>query len=154
MHPDGLQGWRAKRWYGSDYASKCRRLSDEEIQLLARENSYFKQQQLTLDRLGLYTADMIQLVEEFDKSGVAIRFLDAGISTEGGMGKMVVTILSAVAQAELHRILERTNGSLQEAKAWGSKFGRKPSVDREKVLQMRADGISAAAISKVLGVGR
>ncbi|WP_431474634.1 hypothetical protein [Marinobacter sp. KM021] len=31
--------------------------------------------------------------------GVAIRFLDDGISTEGIMGKMVVTILSAVAQA-------------------------------------------------------
>ena len=29
-----------------------------------------------------------------------------GISTEGEMGKMVVTFLSAVAQAELHRIFE------------------------------------------------
>ena len=41
--------------------------------------------------------------------GVAIRFLDDGISTEGTMGKMVVTILSAVAQVECQRILERTN---------------------------------------------
>ncbi len=50
-----------------------------------------------LDRLGRDTADMIQLIKEFDKIGVAIRFLDDGISTEGSMGKMVVTILSAVA---------------------------------------------------------
>lgn len=39
---------------------------------------------------------------------VAVRFLDDGISTEGTMGKMVVTILSAVAEAERQRILERT----------------------------------------------
>ena len=33
------------------------------------------------------------------------------------MGKMVVTILSAVAQAERQRILERTNEGRLEAKA-------------------------------------
>ena len=45
--------------------------------------------------------------------GVAIRFLDDGINTEG---KMVVIILSAVAQAERQRILERTNEGRLEAK--------------------------------------
>ena len=52
-----------------------------------------------LDRLGRDTANMIQLIKEFDKMEVAVRFIDDGISTEGTMGKMVVTILSAVAQA-------------------------------------------------------
>ena len=58
-----------------------------------------------LDRLGRDTADMIALIKEFDRLGVPIRFLDDGISTEGTTGKMVVTILSAVAQAERQRIL-------------------------------------------------
>lgn len=62
--------------------------------------------------------------------GVAIRFLDGGISTEGNMGKMVVTILSAMAQAERQRILERTNEGRLAAKVKGIKFGRKRSVDR------------------------
>ncbi len=62
----------------------------------------------TLDRLGRDTVDMIQLITEFDQMGVAIRFLQEGISTEGSMGQMVVTILAAVAQAERQRILERT----------------------------------------------
>jgi len=53
-----------------------------------------------LDRLGRDTSDMIQLIKEFDSIGVAVRFLDCGISNEGSMGTMVVTILSAVAQAE------------------------------------------------------
>ncbi len=83
-----------------------------------------------LDHLGRDTADMIQLIKEFDDMGVAIRFLDDGISTEGTMGKMVVTILSAVAQAERQRILERTNEGRMEAKAKGVKFGRKRTIDR------------------------
>ena len=75
-----------------------------------------------LDRLGRDTADMINLIKEFDNMKVAIRFLDDGISTEGTMGKMIVTILSAVAQAERQRILERTNEGRLEAKAKGIKF--------------------------------
>lgn len=70
-----------------------------------------------LDRLGRDTADMIQLIKEFDAQGVAVRFIDDGISTDGDMGQMVVTILSAVAQAERRRILERTNEGPTGSKA-------------------------------------
>ena len=107
-----------------------------------------------LDRLGRNTADMIQLITEFDNSGVAVRFLDDGISTEGTMGKMVVTILTAVAQAERQRILERTNEGRIEAIAKGVKFGRKQTVDRGKVLAMKEQGVGASAIAKELSIGR
>ena len=107
-----------------------------------------------LDRLGRDTADMIALIKEFDNLGVAIRFLDDGISTEGAMGKMVVTILSAVAQAERQRILERTNEGREEAKIRGVKFGRKRTVDREKALTMKDKGVGATDIARNLGIGR
>ena len=107
-----------------------------------------------LDRLGRDTADMIQLIKEFDHMGVAIRFLDDGISTEGTMGKMVVTILSAVAQAERQRILERTNEGRLEAKARGVKFGRKPTVDKERVRALHNQGVGATDISRQLKIGR
>jgi DNA invertase Pin-like site-specific DNA recombinase len=71
-----------------------------------------------LDRLGRDTADMIQIIKQFDAMGVSVRFLDDHISTEGTMGKMVVTILSAVATAERQRILERTNEGRMEAKGY------------------------------------
>ncbi len=107
-----------------------------------------------LDRLGRDTADMIQLIKEFDEIGVAIRFLDDGISTEGTMGKMVVTILSAVAQAERQRILERTNEGRLEAKARGVKFGRKPTLDKDKVRALYNQGVGATDISRQLKIGR
>ena len=107
-----------------------------------------------LDRLGRDTADMIQLIKEFDTIGVAIRFLDDGISTEGTMGKMVVTILSAVAQAERHRILERTNEGRIEAKAKGIKFGRKRTIDRERIHTLHEEGMGATDIARQMGIGR
>jgi DNA invertase Pin-like site-specific DNA recombinase len=107
-----------------------------------------------LDRLGRDTADMIQLIKQFDAMGVAVRFLDDGISTEGTMGKMVVTILSAVAQAECQRILERTNEGRIEAKAKGVKFGRKRTINRQQVLTLKSQNLGASAIAKQLHVGR
>lgn len=107
-----------------------------------------------LDRLGRDTADMIALIKEFDGMGVAIRFLDDGISTEGATGKMVVTILSAVAQAERQRILERTNEGRAEAQANGVKFGRKRTIDRHKLLALHELGIGATAIAQQMGIGR
>ena len=107
-----------------------------------------------LDRLGRNTIDMIQIIEEFQNQGVSIQFLDDGISTEGDPGKMIVTILSAVAQAERARILERTNEGRVDAKARGIKFGRKPIVDRDLVIAMRKEGKGATEISKIMKIGR
>ena len=107
-----------------------------------------------LDRLGRDTADMIQLIKDFDAINVSIRFLDDGISTEGTMGKMVVTILSAVAQAERQRILERTNEGRIEAKSKGIKFGRKRTIDRHKILSLHKSGLGATKIAKTAGIGR
>lgn len=67
---------------------------------------------------------------------------------------MVVTILSAVAQAELQRILERTNEGRIEAKSRGVKFGRKPTIDKGKVLSLRKKGMGAIGIAKQMGIGR
>ena len=107
-----------------------------------------------LDRLGRDTAEMIQFIKEFDEMGVFIRFLDDGITTEGTMGKMVVTILSAVAQAERHRILERTNEGRLEAKTKGIKFGRKRSIDRQKLLSLHQSGVGASEIARQIAIGR
>jgi len=130
MHRDGLQVLRHK-------------VEEGDVILITK-----------LDRLGRDTADMIHLIKEFDELGVAVRFLDDGISTEGAMGKMVVTILSAVAQAERQRILERTNEGRLEAKAKGVQFGRKRSIDRKKVLALKEQGLGATDIARLMNIGR
>lgn len=65
-----------------------------------------------------------------------------------------MTILSAVAEAERARILERTNEGRIEAKTKGVKFGRKRSIDRQRVICLYEGGIGATAIAKQLRIGR
>ena len=107
-----------------------------------------------LDRLGRDTGDMVQLINEFNKLGVALRFLDDGITTEGTMGTMVITILTAVAQAERQRILERTNEGRLEAKTKGIRFGRKRKIDRDKIVSLYADGVKPSELIKNYNIGR
>jgi len=70
------------------------------------------------------------------------------------MGKMVVTILSAAAQAERQRILERTNEGRQKAKLKGIRFGRKRTINREQVLALRQEGLGASEIARRLNIAR
>lgn len=110
-----------------------------------------------LDRLGRNTADMIGIIEDLNARGIAVRFLDDGISTEGSMGKMVVTILAAVAQAERERILERTNEGRRAAIERGVRMGRKPSITtetRRRAVEMVASGATKAQVARELGFSR
>jgi DNA invertase Pin-like site-specific DNA recombinase len=68
------------------------------------------------------------------------------------MGLMVVTILSAVAEAERRRILERTNEGRQEVKLKGVRFGRRRTIDPNAVLALRQEGNGATAIARGLSI--
>lgn len=107
-----------------------------------------------MDRLGRSIAELIQLITAFHEKMVTVRFLDDGISTEGAMGKVIVAVLSAVAQAERRLIQERTCEGRMEAKEKGVKFGRKPTIDRDRVQTLRVQGVGAADIARQMNVGR
>lgn len=110
-----------------------------------------------LDRLGRNTVDMISIIEQLNGRGISIRFLDDGISTEGSMGKMIVTILAAVAQAERERILERTNEGRRLAISNGIKMGRKPKLTEQlqsQIIELVQAGESKNKIALKFGVSR
>lgn len=104
-----------------------------------------------LDRLGRDTLDMLTLIGDFKKNGVSVRFLENGISTEGEMGEMVITILAAVAKAERARILERTNEGRIVAKENGVRFGRTPTVDIDRMKALHDAGQNSTMIARSLG---
>lgn len=106
------------------------------------------------DRPDCDAADMIQMIKEFGAQGVAVRFIDDGIFTDGEMGQMVFTIMSAVAQAERRRILERTNEGREEAKLRGIRFGRRCATDRRYLLALHQGGHGATVIFRQPGIAR
>ena len=88
----------------------------------------------SLSRLGRSTKDLIELVELFQKRGVQLVSLKESIDTSTSTGKLLFTILSALAQFERDVIADRTREGLNAARARGHSGGR-PKLDDRKVSQ-------------------
>lgn len=88
----------------------------------------------SLSRLGRSTKDLIELVELFQKRGVQLVSLKESINTSTSTGKLLFTILSALAQFERDVIADRTREGLNAARARGHSGGR-PKTDQRKVHQ-------------------
>jgi DNA invertase Pin-like site-specific DNA recombinase len=110
-----------------------------------------------LDRLGRNTQHVLAIVEDLTARGVGFRSLTEGLHTDGPMGKAMLTIMAAFAQLERDTMIERTRAGLAAAAANGRKGGRPRKVDAAaaaKARSMRAKGINATDIAKMLGVSR
>jgi len=122
--------------------------------LIARAESGDQVLVTKMDRLGRNTLEMVSLVEDFSDKGVTVYFLDDHLNTAGETGKLIITILAAVAQAERARILERTNEGREAAKERGVRFGRPPEVDMERFQVLLAKDTPMSQIAIELGVTR
>jgi DNA invertase Pin-like site-specific DNA recombinase len=109
-----------------------------------------------LDRLGRSTRELLDLIERIGKVGASFRSLgDPLFDTTGAQGRLLVTMLSAIAEFERELIRERTGAGRERAMAAGVKFGRKPKLSdyqRAEAIKRRAEGELLATIAKSYGV--
>lgn len=79
---------------------------------------------VAVDRLGRSASDVLQTIEWFKVNGIKIRVmqLDA-VDLTSIMGKLVVTMLAAVAEMERGLNVERTVAGLKRTKAQGTILG-------------------------------
>lgn len=109
---------------------------------------------LRLDRLGRSTRDVLNLVHELDAKGASLRVLEPEVTTAGGMGRMVITVLGMVADMELTFIRDRQRAGIEAAKKKGAYKGRRKQVDDLKIRKLAAEGASKAKIARDMGVSR
>jgi DNA invertase Pin-like site-specific DNA recombinase len=107
-----------------------------------------------LDRLGRDTRDVLNLIHECDQKGAFVTVLDPHVSTRGEMGHIVLTVLGMVAQMERRFILERQREGIARAKSQGIYQGGKRRIDRQRVRELKAAGLTPTAIAKSLGCSR
>lgn len=110
-----------------------------------------------LDRLGRNTQHVLTVIDELTSRGIGFRSLTEGLHTDGPMGKAMLTIMAAFAQLERDTMIERTRAGLAAAASNGRKGGRPRKVDdaaAAKARNLRAKGINANDIAKMLGVSR
>ena len=99
------------------------------------------------------TRHLVLALDEFNALGVDFISLSDSIDTSTPMGKMVYTVIAAVAELERSLICERVAMGLQRAKAQGKRLGRpRVSVDPQQLRELRSEGLSLRAIAKRFGV--
>jgi len=86
----------------------------------------------SLSRLGRSTKDLIELTELFHTKGVNLVSLKESIDTNTSTGKLLFTLMSAIAQFERDVIADRTREGLNAARARGRTGGR-PRTDENRV---------------------
>jgi len=111
------------------------------------------------DRLARSTSDLLSIVERLEAKGVGLVILSMGgqkIDTRSSTGKLMLTMLAAVAAFERDLMLERQREGIAKAKADGKYRGRAPTARRQasEVLRMKAAGVKPAEIAGQLGIGR
>jgi DNA invertase Pin-like site-specific DNA recombinase len=101
------------------------------------------------DRFARSTKHLLTALAQFDELKIDFVSLNESIDTSTPMGKMVFTILGAVAELERSLIRERVQAGVDRAKRQGKQLGRpKVVVDREHICAMRVDGASVKAIAR------
>ena len=105
------------------------------------------------DRFARSTRHLVLALEEFNALGVDFISLSESIDTSTPMGKMVFTVLGAVAELERSLIRERVIMGLQRAKAQGRQLGRPRVITCEdQLLKLSEQGLSSRQIAKQLGL--
>ena len=105
------------------------------------------------DRFARSTRHLVTALEQFNALGVDFISLSESIDTSTPMGKMVFTVLAAVAELELSLIRERVVMGLERAKAQGKVLGR-PRVEtsEEQLLALSEQGLSSRQIAEQLNL--
>ncbi|MBR0666957.1 recombinase family protein [Roseomonas hellenica] len=111
------------------------------------------------DRLARSVADLLSIVARLEAKDVALRVISMGgqeVDTRTPTGKLMLTMLGAVAEFERGLMLERQREGVAKAKAEGKYQGRAPTARRQAadVLKLKAEGVRPTDIAKRLGIGR
>jgi len=104
------------------------------------------------DRFARSVSHLLRALEEFRALGIEFVSLSEQVDTSTPTGKMVFTVLGAVAELERSLIAERVKAGLRNARAKGKRLGRPPMVvDRAEIARLRAQGRSVRQIAAELG---
>jgi DNA invertase Pin-like site-specific DNA recombinase len=106
------------------------------------------------DRFARSVSHLLRALETFKALGIDFVSYSEQMDTSTPAGKMVFTVLGAVAELERSLIVERVKAGLRNAKAKGKRLGRPQVImDQAQIAILRAQGRSWPQIARQLGVG-
>ena len=112
-----------------------------------------------LDRLARSVQHLGQIIDRVNVVGAALVILDMGgaaVDTSSSTGKLILNVMSSVAQFEREMMLERQREGIAKAKAEGKYKGRKPTARaKTDMVKLALDkGVSKAQICRDLEISK
>jgi DNA invertase Pin-like site-specific DNA recombinase len=107
-----------------------------------------------IDRLARSIADLAGIVAVLETKGIALKATEQPIDTTTAAGRAFLQMLGVFAEFETAIRRERQLEGIAKAKASGVYTGRRPRIDRQRVLDLKAEGLGASEIAKRLSIGR
>jgi len=106
------------------------------------------------DRFARSVSHLLRALDTFRALGIEFVSLSESLDTATPAGRMVFTVLGAVAELERSLTVERVRAGLRNARAKGKRLGRPRSVvDTSRVAALRSQGLGWKKIAAHLGVG-
>jgi DNA invertase Pin-like site-specific DNA recombinase len=108
-----------------------------------------------LDRLARSLRHLIDIADDLNRRGVALKSITESIDTTTPSGRFMFNILGALSSMEREIIIERTRAGLVAAAARGRRGGRPAALDASKIRAARAmlgsGNMSAIEVAQQLG---
>jgi len=114
----------------------------------------------SIDRLARDLRDLQDIISTLNAKGVAITFLSENLTfradAEDAFAKLQLQMMGAFAEFERNIIRKRQAEGIAKAKEKGvyRDRKRKPTIDYDKVHQLKAEGLSTYKIAEAMGISR
>lgn len=109
---------------------------------------------VALDRMGRNSVDVCATVRQMTAEGHVYQSVREGCDFSTSMGKLILSVLSAVAEMERDNIIERTHSGLETARKAGRVGGKRTTETGKIARQMLLDGATVAQVIADTGMSK
>lgn len=137
------RGWKLEQVYSDRISGvKSSRPALDQMLTDAKKRKFDRLLVWRIDRLGRSVSHLLDVLETLRALGIEFISLSAAIDTSTPTGKMVFTVLGAVAELERSITVERVRMGLENARRRGIRLGR-PAIkhlDKSEISQFERSG--------------
>lgn len=144
---DALDRCGIEKWYIEKVSAKDmnRPKLQEMLEFVREKDTVFV---LSFDRLARSTTDLLSIVELLNKKGVAIVSCKENLDSNTPTGKLMLTMIGAIAEFERQIILDRQREGIAIAKREHKYHGRKKKYIEEKNFNLYYEEYMSRKITK------
>jgi DNA invertase Pin-like site-specific DNA recombinase len=107
-----------------------------------------------IDRLARSIGDLQDIVRTVKSRGASLKATEQPIDTSTAAGKCFLDMLGVFAEFETNLRRERQLEGIAKGKLEGVYRGRPATIDKTKIMEMKAAGLDGTEIAKMLKISR